>query len=249
MTAIVELEDVTRTFGEVTAVSEVDLTIEEGEFVALVGPSGGGKSTILDLIAGLDRPTSGCVVVDGHLLDLLDEADLARFRRHHLGYVSSRLPLLPELTVLDNLLLAARIAGTPASQARARALDLLERAGLSDRASRRPGELSPSQRRRASIARAVINQPPLLLLDEPTVGLDGGAGAEVARLLTVFRPEVSTVVLATMRPEIASACAERVVRLLDGRIVEDVELMPTLLEDAGTTAIITSGGGRQGGRT
>jgi len=232
VTAIVELEDVTRTFGEVTALSGVDLTIEEGEFVALVGPSGSGKSTILDLIAGLDRPTSGCVVVDGHLLDLLDEAELARFRRHHLGYVSPRLPLLPELSVLDNLLLAARVAGTPASQARARALDLLERGGLGDRADRRPGELSPGQRRRAAIARAVINQPPLLLLDEPTAGLDSGTGAEVTRLLSALRPEVSTVLLATTRATVASACAERVVRLLDGRVVEDVELMPTLAEGA-----------------
>jgi putative ABC transport system ATP-binding protein len=236
VTAIVELEGVTRTFGEVTALSEVDLTIAEGEFVALVGPPGSGKSTLLDLIAGLDRPTSGCVVVDGHLLDLLDEADLARLRRHHLGYASPRLPLLPELTLLDNLLLAARIAGTPASRARPRALDLLERAGLADRADHRPAELSPGPRRRAAIARALVNQPLLLLVDEPTAGLDRGAGAEITRLLAALRPEVSTVVLATAQPEVAGACAERVVKLLDGRVVEDLEVMPALAQGAETTA-------------
>ncbi|HZV48396.1 MAG TPA: ATP-binding cassette domain-containing protein [Candidatus Dormibacteraeota bacterium] len=243
MTAIVELEDVTRTFGEVTALSGVDLTIEEGEFVALVGPSGSGKSTILDLVAGLDRPSGGCVVVDGYLLDLLDEADLARFRRHHLGYASPRLPLLPELTLLDNLLLAARVAGTPASRARARALDLLERAGLSDRVGSRPAELSPGRRRRAAIVRAVVNQPPLLLVDEPTAGLDSGSGAEVTRLLAALRPEVSTIVVATAEPEVAGACTERVVKLLDGRVVEDTELAPALVEGTEATAAGSDPGG------
>jgi putative ABC transport system ATP-binding protein len=200
------------------ALRGVDITIPQGEFVAVMGPSGCGKSTLLNLVAGLDTPSEGEILVAGESLAGKDENDLARMRRKHIGIVFQFFNLLEGMSVLENVALPAIVAGSPRKQAETRARDLLDLLGLSDKAGKAPGVLSGGQRQRLAIARALANQPTLLLADEPTGALDSAGGAEVMELFRRLHKDGQTILLVTHDDEVASA-ADRIVQMRDGRVV------------------------------
>jgi putative ABC transport system ATP-binding protein len=202
------------------ALDRVDLEVQAGEAVAVMGPSGSGKSTLLNLIAGVDRATEGGVEVAGQELTRMSEGGLARFRRASIGIIFQFFHLLDDLTVRDNVLLPAQLAGTPRAAARARAGQLLETLGLADRLDAYPARLSGGERQRVAIARALMNRPELLLADEPTGAVDARAGAQVVELLTDLNRSGQTLILVTHDPEVARRCAHRIVELHDGRISE-----------------------------
>jgi putative ABC transport system ATP-binding protein len=201
----------------VRALRGVDLTIDAGEFVAIMGPSGCGKSTLLNLIAGLDTPTDGEIFVAGEPLQGKDENALARMRRAHIGIVFQFFNLLEGMSVLENVTLPAIIAGSSRKQAESRARDLLDLLGLADKAKNAPGVLSGGQRQRLAIARALANQPTLLLADEPTGALDSAGGAEILELFRRLHANGQAIMMVTHDQNVADA-ASRIVRMRDGRI-------------------------------
>jgi len=206
----------------VRALRGVDLTVRAGEFVALMGPSGCGKSTLLSLVAGLDVPDDGTIAVAGELVTGRGEDDLARLRRRHIGIVFQFFNLLEGMTVLENVALPALIAGRKRRMAETRARDLLDLLGIGDKAGSLPGVLSGGQRQRLAIARALANEPTLLLADEPTGALDSGGGGEVIELLRRLHAGGQTIILVTHDADVAAA-AERLVRMRDGRILSAME--------------------------
>ena len=206
---------------EVWALRNVSLIVDPGVFMAIAGPSGSGKSTLLNLIAGLDRPSAGSVTVDGLRVDGLSESGSAQYRRTRIGMVFQFFNLLDDLTVLDNVLLPAQLAGLPRAEARRRAAGLLEHLGIDRHATAHPGRLSGGERQRVAVARALMNHPALLLADEPTGALDSASGQDVRKLLTDLNAEGQTVVLVTHDLRLAESCATRTVELVDGRIVRD----------------------------
>ena len=202
----------------VRALRGVDLTVERGEFVAVMGPSGCGKSTLLNLVAGLDVPDEGEITVAGEPVTGRTEDDLARMRRKHMGIVFQFFNLLEGMTVLENVVLPSVIAGRRRKMAETRARDLLDLLGIGDKASAVPGVLSGGQRQRLAVARALANSPTLLLADEPTGALDSAGGAEIIELLRRLHASGQTIILVTHDPAVADA-AGRIVRMRDGRIV------------------------------
>jgi putative ABC transport system ATP-binding protein len=206
------------------ALGPVSLTVSRGEAVAVLGPSGSGKSTLLNLIAGLDRPSSGELIVDGVRVDGLGEAAAARYRRARIGMVFQFFNLIDDLTVLDNVLLPAQLAGVGRPEAGARAEELLASLGVDAYARQYPGRLSGGERQRVAVARALVNRPALLLADEPTGALDTASREDVRELIVDLHASGQTLVLVTHDEELAASCASREVRLLDGRIVSDLAL-------------------------
>jgi putative ABC transport system ATP-binding protein len=202
----------------VRALRGVDLSLRKGEFVAVMGPSGCGKSTLLTLVAGLDVPTDGEILVAGETLGGKDESELARLRRRHVGLVFQFFNLLDETTALENVVLPAVVAGMPRRRAEARARELLDLLGLSDKARELPSVLSGGQRQRLAIARALANEPTLLLADEPTGALDSAGGAEMLELFRRLHAGGQTILLVTHDERVAAA-AERIVQMRDGRIL------------------------------
>src|SRR4030081_103878 len=223
MSELVRLTDITKVYqGGVTgALNGVSLTVEEGEFTAVMGPSGSGKTTLLNLVAGLDRPTSGSVTVAGSDLGPRGETGLARFRRDHIGFVFQFFYLLPNLTALENVLIPAQLKGNPATRL---AREWMERLGIPDIATRSPARLSGGQQQRVAIARALINKPTLLLADEPTGALDTRSGEQVMELLGNLHRDGQTILLVTHDAKLATRHAARVLSVMDGKIVDDVRL-------------------------
>jgi len=221
----------------VRALRGVDLSVQRGEFAALMGPSGCGKSTLLNLVAGLDIPDEGEISVAGEAVTGRSEDELARMRRRHIGLVFQFFNLLESMTVLENVALPAVIAGRRRKMAETRAADLLDLLGISDKAGAVPGVLSGGQRQRLAIARALANEPTLLLADEPTGALDSEGGEEVIELLGRLHRSGQTIVLVTHDAGVAAA-AGRVVRMRDGRIVAPE---PEPLPDGRESAVITAG--------
>jgi putative ABC transport system ATP-binding protein len=219
---VIRLNGVTRTYqaGAAPALDGVSLTVAAGEVVAVMGPSGSGKSTLLNLIAGLDRPDAGTVTVAGQRIDTLSETALARFRARHVGIIFQFFNLLDDLTVVDNVLLPAQLAGASRRQARARAGELLDRMGLGRHYEDYPARLSGGQRQRVAIARALVNSPALLLADEPTGALDTASGQDIGKLLRELNRGGQTLVLVTHDPALAARYAARAVRIVDGRVVD-----------------------------
>jgi putative ABC transport system ATP-binding protein len=205
-----------------TALERVDLSLSEGEFVAIMGPSGSGKSTLLHIVGALESPSGGHVEVAGRRLDGMSEQELTLLRRDHIGFIFQFFNLLPSLSAIENVLLPALIARRLDEQVRERARLLLDRVGLADRAEHLPSELSGGEQQRVSIARAMLMSPQLLLADEPTGNLDSRAGGQVLHLLRELnRDEGHTVVMVTHDPS-AATIADRVVFLRDGRIAGEV---------------------------
>jgi putative ABC transport system ATP-binding protein len=221
---IIETRDLTKVYGSngnaVHALRGIDLTIEQGEFVALIGPSGSGKSTLMAILGCLDLPTGGSYELDGQRVEGLAGAELAAIRNEKIGFVFQQYNLLPKATIVRNIELPMLYAGVPRKERRQRALELLARVGIPDKANALPGELSGGQRQRVSIARALANRPALLLADEPTGALDTKTGEEVLALFRELHEQGNTVVLVTHDPGIA-ARAERRVVLCDGLILQE----------------------------
>jgi putative ABC transport system ATP-binding protein len=229
MHALIELTNVTKVYnggGTQIGLSDVTLSIPPGQFAAIMGPSGSGKSTLLNLIAGLDRPTRGAIMVDGINVGSLSEASLARYRRKRLGFVFQFFHLLNQLTVLDNVLLPAQLAGMKTSTARTRARELLDQLGIAEKAGEYPARLSGGQRQRVAIARSLVNRPAVLLADEPTGALDSRTGEQVLELLAQVNRAGQTVVMVTHDARLAATYAARVVSLRDGRIIDDAQMQP-----------------------
>jgi putative ABC transport system ATP-binding protein len=204
----------------VRALRGANLVVPGGDFVALMGPSGCGKSTLLNLVAGLDVADEGTITVAGELVTGRTEDELSQLRRRHIGIVFQFFNLLEGMTVLENVALPAVIAGSKRKMAESRARDLLDLLGIGDKSGTVPGMLSGGQRQRLAIARALANEPTLLLADEPTGALDSEGGQEVIELLTRLHAGGQTIVLVTHDAGVASA-ASRIVRMRDGRITAD----------------------------
>ena len=227
----IEIRDVVKSYplggGQVVAVDRVSMDVAEGEFVAVVGRSGSGKTTLLNLLAGIDRPTSGEVTVEGAELGSLSESDLATWRGGRVGLVFQFFQLLPTLTVAENVMLPMDFADLiPGGARRSRAQDLLERVGIGDQADKMPSTLSGGQQQRAAIARALANDPPLLLADEPTGNLDSATAGAVLDLFADLNADGRTIVVVTHETDIRSVVG-RQVTLKDGRIVEDTRTRTT----------------------
>jgi putative ABC transport system ATP-binding protein len=221
-TTVVRVEGVTRTFrvhgGTVQALRGVDLTVEQGELVALKGRSGSGKTTLLNLIGGLDRPTTGEVYFYGQEIGRMPDGELTRLRRHQIGFVFQSFALMPILTAYENVELPMRIAGVPARQRAARTAELLEMVGLTKRAKHRAFELSGGEQQRVAIARALVNRPALILADEPTGELDSHTGLAIMRLFRrVIEAEGVTVCLTTHDP-IIMEIADITHEIIDGQL-------------------------------
>lgn len=218
---IVEVSNVRKSYLlgslEVPVLSGINLKIEKGEFLAIIGPSGSGKSTLMNLIGCLDRPTEGQVLIQGRNLHGMSDGELARLTGLEIGFVFQTFNLVPRLTALENVLLPSFANYRISSDPRKRAEELLGTMGLQDHMRHRPGELSGGQSQRVSIARALINDPAILLADEPTGNLDSKTGAEILRIFINLNMEGRTVIIVTHDPEIARY-ADRVVLVKDGII-------------------------------
>jgi putative ABC transport system ATP-binding protein len=223
--ARIDLQDVVKTYetgaGELTVLKDVTLQVQPGEFVSVVGPSGSGKSTLLNMITGIDRPTSGEVVVDGESVHALSENQLARWRGRHVGVVFQFFQLLPTLTILENVMLPmdfCRMYGR--RERRKRAMRLLDQVGIADQAHKLPSTLSGGEQQRAAVARALANDPSLVVADEPTGNLDTATAAEVFEVFQALVAQGKTLVVVTHDKTLSSR-SERVLHLLDGRIHRD----------------------------
>ncbi|HEX6822129.1 MAG TPA: ABC transporter ATP-binding protein [Candidatus Sulfotelmatobacter sp.] len=206
----------------IRAVDGVSLQVPAGEFVALLGSSGSGKSSMLNLIAGLDRPTSGSVIVQDRDLAKLSREDLAKYRLHVVGMVFQSFNLIASMTLAENVELPLRFAEVERGKRDARAAEALERVGLKARMHHRPSELSGGEQQRAALARALINQPKILLADEPTGNLDSRTGTEILNLVQSFNQDLGmTVVMVTHERALAERYAQRMIFLADGKLVDD----------------------------
>ena len=222
MTALIELTDVVRSYGSppVTALAGVSLTIEEGEFVAIVGASGSGKSTLLNLIGTLDRPTAGSIRIGGLDTGTLSDAELSALRSSRIGFVFQQFHLRDGVTALENVADGLLYTGTPRGERRERARTALERVGLSHRLTHLPHQLSGGERQRVAIARAVIGDPPLLLADEPTGNLDSGSGESIVELLHSLHSMGTSIVVITHDVGLAARLPRRVA-IRDGVVLSD----------------------------
>ena len=221
--AILEVKGLTKTYGkgatEVSALRDVSFNVEKGEFVAIVGASGSGKSTLMHLLGGVDRPTSGSVSIDGSDLFRLSESELAIFRRRNIGIVYQFYNLIPTLTAEENIMLPYLLDGRKPDESTLQVI--LELIGLSERAKHLPTQLSGGQQQRVSLGRALINNPELILADEPTGNLDSKAGREVIELLNIFNKRYNQTVLIITHDEQIALQADRVITVSDGRILKD----------------------------
>jgi putative ABC transport system ATP-binding protein len=227
MAAVIEALGLSRHYSgdgsPVRAVDSVDLVVERGEAVSVMGPSGCGKSTLLHLLGGLDRPTAGELLLDGRRVDRLSESAWARLRRRGIGFVFQAFHLVDELSAVENVELPALLIGTSRRAARRRAVELLDRLGVADRAGYLPDRLSGGQKQRVALARALVNEPLLVLADEPTGNLDSHATGEILAIFAGLREAGQTLLLVTHDPRVA-ATADRLLTMRDGSIVEDTRL-------------------------
>jgi len=222
---MIRLEGVSKTYRsgpvEVQALKPVDLSIDKGEYVAIMGPSGSGKSTLMNILGCLDVPTTGAYTLDGERVETLDEERLAHVRNRKIGFVFQNFHLLPRQSILRNVELPCVYGGRSRGERAARAKELLAKVGLADRMHHRPNELSGGQRQRAAIARALAMAPSVLLADEPTGNLDAKSSEDIMRLFGELHAEGATVIVVTHEADIA-AHARRILRFGDGEIVSDV---------------------------
>jgi putative ABC transport system ATP-binding protein len=222
---MIQLQDITKVYPmgetELTVLRGINMHIKPGELVAIMGPSGSGKSTVLNLIGCLDKPTSGRYFLEGREVSQLSSTELAEVRARKIGFIFQSFNLLPRLSAVANVGLGMRFAG---GVDHAKALEALERVGLSDRVNHRPTEMSGGEQQRVAIARALVKNPPLILADEPTGNLDSRSGSDVIEILTTLHAEQNiTMVMITHDAKIASYC-QRIIFLKDGRVVPEEEL-------------------------
>lgn len=217
---ILEVNGVSRRFGELTVLKSVSMSVSKGEVVTITGPSGAGKSTLLHILGTLDRPTEGEVRVGGELVNQLNDARLSAFRNKHIGFVFQFHHLLPEFTSLENVCIPAFIAGEARDKAQRRAEELLVKLGLGQRLHHKPSELSGGEQQRVAVVRALINNPDIVLADEPSGNLDTNAANQLHQLFFDLRSSMQqTFVIVTHNPDLATQ-ADRTIHLTDGRVVE-----------------------------
>ncbi len=223
MASMISLKDITKTYHleslEVPVLKGINLSIEEGEYVAIMGASGSGKSTLMNIIGCLDRPSSGQYFLAGQDLTTLDDDELAEIRNQYIGFVFQQFNLLPKLTSLSNVMLPMIYADVDKSQRIEQATDALVQVGLKDRIQNRPNQLSGGQQQRVAIARALVNHPALVLADEPTGALDSTTSEEIMNLLTELNQQGTTIAIVTHDANVA-ARTKRIIRMVDGVIVE-----------------------------
>ena len=223
MNTVAQVENLSKTFvpGQSPVLKEVNLSIYEGEFVAIMGPSGSGKSTLIHIIGGLDRTSEGNVYLGERCLNDLNDKDLSRYRRTYIGFIFQFYNLIPVLTTRENVAMPLILDGVKRVDAQKRADSILESVGLKDRAEYRPGELSGGEQQRTAVARALVTNPKLILADEPTGSLDTRTGDEIVSLLRYTVNTLNhTLVMVTHNPRVA-ANAHRIINLRDGEIVDD----------------------------
>ena len=218
---VIAFEKVSKTYGGVHALDEVDLEIDRGSRVAIMGQSGSGKSTLLNLMCGLDVPTSGRVAFEGRALSEMGDDERTRLRRKKIGMIFQTFNLMPTLNCIENVSLPLRLNGTGVRDAETRAREVLEWVGLTGRLDHRPDEMSGGERQRVAIARALVFDPAVLLADEPTGNLDSATGEEILRLLDDVHHEFGMTIILVTHNEHAAASCERRIELLDGRVIED----------------------------
>lgn len=216
---MIEIKGVTKSFGPLQVLKGIDLRIEKGEIVSIVGPSGAGKTTLLQILGTLDKPDSGSVVVDGIETSTLSTNKLSEFRNMHLGFVFQFHQLLPEFTAIENIMIPAYIAGMKPKEARSRAEELLAFMGLSDRATHKPNELSGGEKQRVAVARALMNNPAVILADEPSGSLDSKNKEELHKLFFELRDKFGQTFVIVTHDETLATLTDRTIHLKDGRIV------------------------------
>ena len=216
---MIEIKGVTKSFGSLQVLKGIDLRIEKGEIVSIVGPSGAGKTTLLQILGTLDKPDSGSVVVDGIETSTLSTNKLSEFRNTHLGFVFQFHQLLPEFTAIENIMIPAYIAGMKPKEARRRAEELLAFMGLSDRATHKPNELSGGEKQRVAVARALMNNPAVILADEPSGSLDSKNKEELHKLFFELRDKFGQTFVIVTHDETLATLTDRTIHLKDGRIV------------------------------
>ena len=217
---MIELRGITKSFGSLQVLKGIDLDIGRKEIVSIVGPSGAGKTTLLQIMGTLDKPDAGTIRIDDVEVNRLKEKELARFRNLHLGFVFQFHQLLPEFTALENIMIPAYIAGTGHKQAEARARELLEFMALSDRATHKPNELSGGEKQRVAVARALVNNPAVVLADEPSGSLDTQNKAELHQLFFHLRDTFGQTFVIVTHDEDLARLTDRTVHMTDGQVIQ-----------------------------
>ncbi|MCF2551741.1 ABC transporter ATP-binding protein [Bacteroides caecigallinarum] len=216
---MIQIEGITKSFGQLQVLKGIDLSIDKGEVVSIVGPSGAGKTTLLQIIGTLDRADSGKVIINGTDVSRMNGKELSAFRNREIGFVFQFHQLLPEFTALENVTIPALIKGVPASEARKQAMDMLGFLGLSERASHKPAELSGGEKQRVAVARALINSPSVVLADEPSGSLDTKNKEELHNLFFELRDKLGQTFVIVTHDEGLASQTDRTIHMLDGRIV------------------------------
>ena len=222
---MIDIKNITKSFGSLQVLKGIDLHVDKGEVVSIVGPSGAGKTTLLQIMGTLDRPDNGQIVIDGTDVHELKGKALSRFRNEKIGFVFQFHQLLPEFTALENIMIPAFIAGKGRSEAKARAMELLQFMGLEDRAGHKPAELSGGEKQRVAVARALMNKPAVILADEPSGSLDSKNKAELHQLFFDLRDKFGQTFVIVTHDEELAALTDRTIHLADGRIVSESSRM------------------------
>lgn len=218
---MIHLTNIEKSFGSLEVLKVIDLEINKGEVVSIVGPSGAGKTTLLQIMGTLDRPDSGKVIVDGVDVSTLSQKKLSDFRNQHVGFVFQFHQLLPEFTALENIMIPAFIAGKSQKEAKRRALELLDFMGLTERAEHKPNELSGGEKQRVAVARALVNNPAVILADEPSGSLDTKNKGELHQLFFDLRDKFGQTFVIVTHDEQLASITDRTIHMKDGRILEE----------------------------
>lgn len=216
---MIHLEGITKSFGSLQVLKGIDLEITQGEVVSIVGPSGAGKTTLLQIMGTLDSPDAGMINIDGTNVSRMKEKELSAFRNKHIGFVFQFHQLLPEFTALENVMIPAFIAGVPPKEASMRAMEILDFMGLKERASHKPNELSGGEKQRVAVARALINQPAVILADEPSGSLDSHNKEELHQLFFDLRNRFGQTFVIVTHDEALAKITDRTIHMIDGNII------------------------------
>ena len=228
---MIDIKNITKSFGSLQVLKGIDLHINKGEVVSIVGPSGAGKTTLLQIIGTLDSPDSGDITIDGIDVRKLNQKKLADFRNKHIGFVFQFHQLLPEFTAIENIMIPAVIAGMSKSEAKKRAMELLDFMGLADRAKHKPNELSGGEKQRVAVARALVNNPSVILADEPSGSLDSQNKAELHQLFFDLRDKMGQTFVIVTHDETLASITDRTIRMEDGRLAQEPQPQDAPSED------------------
>ena len=228
---MIDIKNITKSFGSLQVLKGIDLHINKGEVVSIVGPSGAGKTTLLQIIGTLDSPDSGDITIDGIDVRKLNQKKLADFRNKHIGFVFQFHQLLPEFTAIENIMIPAFIAGMSKSEAKKRAMELLDFMGLADRAKHKPNELSGGEKQRVAVARALVNNPSVVLADEPSGSLDSQNKAELHQLFFDLRDKMGQTFVIVTHDETLASITDRTIRMEDGRLAQEPQPQDAPSED------------------